>query len=231
MQKATGGRTERGDKFLSLAFTYCRNQRGGCRVPPWSNMRKRVRTCHTASHDSTQRHAVARRSHRCPSLRLLTWIIGTEILWKKKKKLSTLGGFEISRFPWNPSQIVSFYNFCKYRLFDQKLCRSGRPIAPALKYFTWFIGGDRHRAVLGGNWLTACRISGRPRAFFFLCFLVLILLIAGALPLLDASEDSITLAGVFREGWAKTHLGVYRSVHHQRRSINLAWGLVPLITI
>jgi len=34
MQEATGGRTERRDKFLSLVFMYCRNKRGGCTVPP-----------------------------------------------------------------------------------------------------------------------------------------------------------------------------------------------------
>jgi len=80
MQAATGGRTERGDKFLSLAFMYRTNQRGGCTVPPRSNMRRCVSTCHAASHDSTQRHTVAAPTHRCPSLRLLTCITGNEIL-------------------------------------------------------------------------------------------------------------------------------------------------------
>ena len=67
-------------RLPSRESLYRRNQRGGCTVPPSSNMRRRVSTCHAASHDSTQRHTVATPIHRCPSLRLLTCIIGNEIL-------------------------------------------------------------------------------------------------------------------------------------------------------
>ena len=45
---------------ISFAFMYCRNQRGGCRVLPSSNMRKRVWRCHTTSRNYWLRGITAR---------------------------------------------------------------------------------------------------------------------------------------------------------------------------